>query len=144
MLSSAGEHRPYKAGVTGSKPVASTTLKRVVCGRIAKWPNAADCKSAPSGSVVQIHLRPPPLGCGQAVRQQTLTLLCTGSIPVTPAISSVSSVVEHLTFNQGVDGSSPSRGTTSLPGWRNGRRKGLKILRANNPYRFESGPGHQE
>lgn len=27
MLSSAGEHRPYKAGVTGSNPVASTTLK---------------------------------------------------------------------------------------------------------------------
>lgn len=31
----------------------------IACGRIAKWPNAADCKSAPSGSVVQIHLRPP-------------------------------------------------------------------------------------
>ena len=31
MLSSAGEHRPYKAGVTGSKPVASTNLyKRAV------------------------------------------------------------------------------------------------------------------
>lgn len=25
MLSSAGEHRPYKAGVAGSKPAASTT-----------------------------------------------------------------------------------------------------------------------
>src|SRR5574344_2039756 len=89
-----------------------------ICGRIAKWPNAADCKSAPSGSVVQIHLRPPSLllGCSQVVRQQTLTLLCTGPIPVTPATSSVSSVVEHLTFNQGVDGSSPSRGTILCPG----------------------------
>ena len=29
MLSSAGEHRPYKAGVVGSKPTVSTTSKRV-------------------------------------------------------------------------------------------------------------------
>jgi hypothetical protein len=28
MLSSAGEHRPYKAGVTGPNPVASTNKKR--------------------------------------------------------------------------------------------------------------------
>ena len=27
MLSSAGEHRPYKAGVVGSKPTASTNQK---------------------------------------------------------------------------------------------------------------------
>lgn len=27
--------------------------------------------------------------------------------------------------------------------WRNGRRKGLKIPRVMNPYRFESGLSHQ-
>ena len=31
-------------------------------GGIAKWSNAADCKSVPSGSIVQIYL-PPPLLC---------------------------------------------------------------------------------
>ena len=119
MLSSAGEHRPYKAGVVGSKPTASTIFsgqtKRAdgSSGRIAKWPNAADCKSAPSGSVVQIHLHPPLclLGCSQAVRQETLTLSYAGSIPATPTSSSASSVVEHLTFNQGVASSSLARGT---------------------------------
>ena len=25
--------------------------------RVAKWPNAADCKSVPSGSMVRLHLR---------------------------------------------------------------------------------------
>ena len=29
-----------------------------------------------------------------------------------------------------------------LPGWRNGRRKGLKIPRYFLPYRFKSGFGH--
>ena len=32
-------------------------------GEVAKWSNAADCKSVPSGSMVQIHL-PPPLCFG--------------------------------------------------------------------------------
>ena len=82
-------------------------------GEYATRLNAADCKSVPSGSVVQIHLRPPYfLGCSQAVRHETLTLACTGPIPVTPASSSASSVVEHLTFNQGVVSSSLTRGTT--------------------------------
>ncbi len=30
-------------------------------GGLAKWPNAGDCKSLPSGSVVQIHHPPPSL-----------------------------------------------------------------------------------
>ena len=44
-------------------------------GRIAKWPNAADCKSVPNGSMVQIHVPPPLiLPRSQAVRHETLTL----------------------------------------------------------------------
>ena len=42
--------------VTGSIPVFGT----IFFGGIAKWSNAADCKSVPSGSMVQIHV-PPPL-----------------------------------------------------------------------------------
>ena len=59
----------------GSSPISGTTL----FGGIAKWPNAADCKSVPSGSMVQIHLPPPFLISGilprsQAVRHHTLTV----------------------------------------------------------------------
>ena len=60
----------------GSSPISGTTL----FGGIAKWPNAADCKSVPSGSMVQIHLPPPFLGNkvrlprSQAVRHHTLTV----------------------------------------------------------------------
>ena len=70
-------------------------------GRIAKWPNAADCKSAPSGSVVQIHLHPPLclLGCSQAVRQETLTLSYAGSIPATPtSLKRLLRIVEVFLF----------------------------------------------
>ena len=75
-----------------------------------------------------------------------------------PSQSSVSSAVEHLTFNQGVDGSKPSRGTIlnrsrpegrrflspkgearyhspARPGGGTGRRRGLKIPRATVPVR---------
>ncbi len=62
-LAQLGERHPYKVDVTGSSPVVST----ISLGRLAKWPNAADCKSVPSGSVVQIrHL--PPLVWGIAKR----------------------------------------------------------------------------
>ena len=46
----------------GSSPISGTIIifKKIKFGGIAKWPNAADCKSVPSGSMVQIHL-PPPL-----------------------------------------------------------------------------------
>ena len=43
---------PFHGGITGSNPVG------VIYGGIAKWPNAADCKSVPSGSKVQILLPP--------------------------------------------------------------------------------------
>ena len=40
------EHLTCNQGVVGSSPIAGTIS---VCGEIAKWLNAADCKSAPSG-----------------------------------------------------------------------------------------------
>lgn len=47
MLSSAVEHRLYTAEVRGSNPLASTIYSagNIIVGRVAKWPNAADCKS---------------------------------------------------------------------------------------------------
>ena len=48
------------------------------------------------------------MGCSQAVRHKTLTLACVGSNPATPAMrDSLAQLEEHLTFNQGVPGSSP-------------------------------------
>ena len=66
-----------------SKPIRCAFYRRVIHGGLAKWPNAGDCKSLPSGSVVRIH-HPPP-------------------VP-----EPLAQLVEHLTFNQGVVGSSPT------------------------------------
>lgn len=52
-------------------------------------------------------------------------------------------LAEHSTFNQGVGRSNRLRETIDCPGGEIGRRKGLKIPRVNNSYRFKSGPGHQ-
>ena len=86
------EHLPYKQGVIGSSPISPTIyyfaemaqlVAQLTCnqqvtgsipvfgtilGEIAKWSNAADCKSVPSGSMVRLHLS-PPLCLGQIASQ---------------------------------------------------------------------------
>ena len=59
-LAQLGERLPYKQRVSGSSPLAST-----IAGEIAKWLNAADCNSVPSGSAVRICLSPPFAGVVQ-------------------------------------------------------------------------------
>ena len=83
-------------------------------GGIAKWPNAADCKSVPSGSMVRIHLSPPLLlPRSQAVRHHTLTVAFASSNLAEATINDpLAQSVEHLTFNQRVSGSNPERVTT--------------------------------
>ena len=76
-------------------------------GRIAKWPNAADCKSVPSGSMVQIHLLPPfqILPRSQVARHQTLTLTFRWFESIRGSHFNyvlLAQSVEHLTFNQRV------------------------------------------
>ena len=49
-LAQLGEHRLYTAEVGGSSPSASTRIyANYPSGRVAKWLNAADCKSVTSG-----------------------------------------------------------------------------------------------
>ena len=100
----------------GSSPISGTTF-----GGVAKWSNAADCKSVLSGSMVQIHLPPPllvwlVLPRSQAVRHHTLTVACASSNLAEAAIFKIlyvplAQLVEHLTFNQRVTDSNSVRDT---------------------------------
>ena len=58
-LAQLGEHLPYKQRVSGSSPLTSTICKY---GEVAKWLNAADYNSVPSGSAVRICPSPPFIG----------------------------------------------------------------------------------
>ena len=135
MLSSAGRASPLQGGGRRFDPVSIHQMLRKLRksnpGRVAKWLNAADCKSVPEGSAVRICPLPPlsVLGCSQAVRQQTLTLSSHWFDPSHPSHHSLAQSVEHLTFNQGVRSSNLRRVTKSCPGGGTGRRTGLKILR---------------
>ena len=75
---------------------------------IAQLVRAPDCGSGGRG--FESHYSPHMYwGVAKSVRQRTLTPSCVGSSPAAPAIfDPLAQLVEHLTFNQGVDGSSPS------------------------------------
>ena len=117
MLSSAGRASPLQGGGRRFEPVSIHQICKNP-GRVAKWLNAADCKSVPEGSAVRICPLPPTkvLGCSQAVRQQTLTLSSHWFDPSHPSqnLHSLAQSVEHLTFNQGVWSSNLQRVTNSL------------------------------
>ena len=99
--------------VGGSIPLVGTS------GEVAKWLNAADCKSAPQGSVVRIHFSPPQLAqqpSGKAsdfdsdMRQFESSL---GS-HICVVYVLLAQLVEHLTFNQRVGRSNRPRVTTYI------------------------------
>ena len=74
-------------------------VQKILLGEVAKWLNAADCKSVPSGSMVRIHLSPPLLlPRSQAVRHHTLTVAFASSNLAEATIWSVSSVGRAFDF----------------------------------------------
>jgi hypothetical protein len=135
MFSSVGRASPLHGGGRGFESLNIHHLNNINAlhyGGVAKWLNAVDCKSTPSGSAVRICPPPPlTLGCSQVVRQQTLTLSSRWFDPSHPSqlYDPLAQLVEHLTFNQGV-WSSNLQWITICPDGGIGRRTGLKILRS--------------
>ena len=119
--------------VGGSSPLSGT----ISSGGVAKWLNAADCKSVPQGSVVRIHLSPPlkiassPSGKASDFDSDMRKFeSCRGNQFFYQVYVLLAQLVEHLTFNQGVMRSSRIQDTIyCCPSGGIGRRTGLKILR---------------
>ena len=113
-------HRTLNATFASSNPAEATKIEnnktsklKILLGEVAKWLNAADCKSVPSGSMVRIHLSPPLLlPRSQAVRHHTLTVaFASSNLAEATTYGLLAQSVEHLTFNQRVPGSNPGQAT---------------------------------
>ena len=80
MLSSVGRASPLQGEGRGFESPSIHHFFEKIVGRVAKWPNAVDCKSIPNGfggsnlPLSTICSSAIPLGYSQAVRHQTLTL----------------------------------------------------------------------
>ena len=59
VFSSAGRASALQAEGRRFEPVNTHHFFIKLYGRVAKWPNAVDCKSIPEGSAVQIRPLPP-------------------------------------------------------------------------------------
>ena len=116
-------------------------------GGIAKWSNAADCKSVPNGfgssnlsssTIFFIGVQPS----GKATDFDSVIPLVRIQVPQPIVLEKLygplAQMVEHVTFNHGVGSSILLRITIGCPGGGTGRRTGLKILSSamDVPVRF--------
>ncbi len=72
---------------------------------LAKLVIAPDCGSG--GHEFDSHISPLHRDVAKRLRHEVLILACAGSSPAIP-VDPLAQLVEHLTFNQGAEGSSPS------------------------------------